>query len=74
MNIADIVVISVIVCIVALIIRGMLRGSIKTCDPASCSGSCGECGSKCATPRIQFNEQQLKELREIDRKAQEVKA
>ena len=71
LNLADLVVLAVIAVVVALIVRGMLRGTIKTCDPGSCSGNCGSCGSACATPRIHLSKQQLAELREIDRKARE---
>ena len=69
LNMADIVVLSLLAIVVGLIIRGMLGGAIKTCDTSSCSGNCGNCGSKCATPRITLTEAQQAQLQEIDRKA-----
>lgn len=70
-NVADAVILSIIVTLMALIIRGMLQGRIKSCDCNSCAGNCGSCGKACATPRINLNEQQLAELREIDQRARE---
>ena len=71
LNLADVIVLAIIVSIVALILRGMLRGTIKTCDSASCAGDCGSCGSRCATPRIKLTREQRAQLREIDRMAKE---
>ena len=68
-NPADVIVLSVIILIVALIVRGMVRGTIRTCDPGSCSGSCGSCGSKCATPRIKLTASQVEQLRQLDEQA-----
>ncbi len=68
MNIADLVVLSIICAIVALIVHGMMRGTIKTCDSASCAGNCAACGHVCATPRITLSEEQLEQLRELDQK------
>ncbi len=71
LNLADVVVLSIIIGVVALIVRGMLRGTIRTCDSASCSGNCGSCGSQCASPRIKLTREQRAQLREIDRRAKE---
>ena len=68
MNVADVIVLSVIIAICALIIRGMLRGSIRTCDSASCGGDCGSCGHVCSTPRIKLTEEQLAQLSALDEK------
>lgn len=68
-NMADAVVLLVIAAIVALIVRGMLKGTVTTCDPGSCSGSCGSCGSKCATPRIKLSSDQLEQLHKLDEQA-----
>ena len=68
MNVADLVVLSIICAIVTLIVRGMMRGTIRTCDSTSCAGECGSCGHVCATPRLQLSEEQLKQLRELDQK------
>ncbi len=70
-NVADVVVLAVIAAIVALIVRGMLRGTIRTCDSDSCSGNCGSCGSRCATPRIHLTQEQLDKLDELTRQAEE---
>jgi hypothetical protein len=70
-NVADIIVLAVIVAIVALIVRGMLRGAITSCDCGSCSGNCGSCGSTCATPRIRLTKEQLDELDTLTRQAKE---
>lgn len=67
LNLADAVVLSVLVCVVALIVRGMLKGVIKTC-----SGNCAGCGQVCQTQPLKLNESQLAQLREIDRRAQEL--
>ena len=69
LNMADIVVLSLLAIVVGLIIRGMLGGTIKTCDTSRCSGNGGTCGSKWATPRITLTEAQQAQLQEIDRKA-----
>ncbi len=71
MNVADIVVLSIIIGICALIVRGMLRGSIRTCDPASCSGNCGSCGTQCATPRLRLTKEQMAQLDALDQKEQQ---
>ena len=72
LNIADAVVLAVIIVIVTLIVRGMLHGSIRTCDSTSCAGDCGSCGSRCAAPHIKLNRKQRAHLREIDRRAKEI--
>ncbi len=68
MNVADVVVLSIIVLICTLIIRGMLRGSIRTCDSAACAGDCGSCGHVCSSPRIRLTAEQLEQLRALDEK------
>ena len=65
LNIADAVVLAVIIVIVTLIVRGMLHGSIS-------AGDCGSCGSRCAAPHIKLNRKQRAQLREIDRRAKEI--
>lgn len=71
MNVADIVVLSIIIGICALIVRGILRGSIRTCDPTSCSGNCGSCGTQCATPRLRLTKEQMAQLDALDQKEQQ---
>ena len=68
MNVADVVVLSIIVVICAVIVRGMLRGTIRTCDEGSCGGDCGACGHVCSTPRIRLSDAQLEQLRALDEK------
>ena len=71
LNLADVIVLSVVIALVVLIVRGMLRGTIRPCDPAICSGSCESCGSQCASPRIHLTKEQLDELDALTRKAKE---
>ena len=68
MNVADVVVLSIIVVICALIVRGMLRGTISNCDSTSCAGDCGSCGHVCSSPRIRLTAEQLEQLRALDEK------
>jgi hypothetical protein len=51
----------------------MLRGTIRTCDSASCSGNCGSCGSKCATPRLKLSREQIAQLDALTEQAKEVR-
>lgn len=66
-NPIDVVVLTAVFAIVVLIVRGMLKGTIKTC-----SGNCASCGHVCQTKPLKLSENQLAQLREIDRRAQEL--
>ena len=65
---ADVIVIAVLVCVLALIVRGMWRRKIRTCDSASCGGSCAGCVGGCPMPRLKLTEEQERELQELDRR------
>lgn len=73
MNLVDIPILTVLAAVIALIVRGMLRGTIRTCDSASCSGNCGSCGSKCATPRLKLSREQIAQLDALTEQAKEVR-
>ena len=73
MNLVDIPILAVLAAVIALIVRGMLRGTIRTCDSASCSGNCGSCGSKCATPRLKLSREQIAQLDALTEQAKEVR-
>ncbi len=64
-NVADVVVIVLLVAVVAFIIRGMCKGSIRTCDSRSCGGNCAGCTGGCATPRIRLSREQERQLEEL---------
>lgn len=68
MNLADIVVVGVIVVAVAFVVRGMWRGSIRTCDCDSCAGNCDSCSSACAHPHMRLTRAQRRQLRQIKRR------
>jgi len=68
MNLVDIPALVILGTVIALIVRGMLRGTIRTCDPASCSGSCDSCRTSCSTPRIKLTDEQLAQLKALDEK------
>ncbi len=68
MNVADVVVLSIIVFICMLILRGMLRGTIRTCDSTGCAGDCASCGHVCSSPRIRLTAEQIEQLRALDEK------
>lgn len=74
-NVADTIVLIIILAVIALIIRGMRKGTIKTCDcgPGGCNGNCSGCGHVCATPRIQLTDEQLAQLKEIDARGKDSK-
>ena len=68
MNVADAVVLSIVIAICTLIVRGMLRDTIRTCDEGSCGGNCGSCGHACSAPRLRLNKAQLEQLKALDEK------
>ena len=72
LNEADVIVLAIIITVVALIVRGMVRGTIRTCDSASCSGNCGSCGSRCATPRLKLSREQIAQLDALTEQAKEI--
>jgi hypothetical protein len=72
-NLVDIPILAVLAAVIALIVRGMLQGTIRTCDSASCSGNCGSCGSKCATPRFKLSREQIAQLDALTEQAKEVR-
>lgn len=72
MNLVDIPILAILATVVVLIVRGMLRGTIRTCDSAVCSGNCGSCGSRCATPRIKLSREQIAQLDALTEHAKEV--
>lgn len=72
MNLVDIPILAILATVIVLIVRGMLRGTIRTCDSTSCSGNCGSCGSRCATPRIKLSREQIAQLDALTEQAKEV--
>ena len=72
MNLVDIPILAILATVIVLIVRGMLRGTIRTCDSAGCSGNCGSCGSRCATPRIKLSREQIAQLDALTEHAKEV--
>ena len=69
MNVADVVVLSIIVLICTLIVRGMLHGTIRTCDEGSCGGNCAGCNGVCTVPRLKLSDAQLAQLRDLSERA-----
>ena len=72
MNLVDIPILTILATVIVLIVRGMLRGTIRTCDSTSCSGNCGSCGRRCATPRIKLSREQIAQLDALTEHAKEV--
>lgn len=59
-NVADIVVLLVVVAVVALALRSIVKG--RALDCSSCSGDCGGCGGTCANPRLKLSKEQKAKL------------
>ena len=74
MNLVDIPILAILATVIVLTIRGMVRGTIRTCDSTSCSGNCGSCGSRCATPRLKLSREQIAQLDALTEQAKEARS
>ena len=65
-NMADIVVLLVLVAVIALALRSVVRGGALDCS--NCNGDCSGCGGTCVNPKLKLSKQQLAELDELKQK------